>query len=40
MATLFERIGGEAVVDAVVDKFYEKVLVDERINHFLKILIW
>lgn len=34
MSTLYERIGGEAAVDAAVDKFYEKVLADERIKHF------
>ena len=32
--TLFERIGGEPAVDAAVDRFYEKVLSDERIKHF------
>lgn len=34
MSTLFERIGGDAAVDAAVDKFYEKVLADDRINEF------
>jgi len=34
MSTLFERIGGEAAVDAAVDLFYTKVLADERISHF------
>ena len=36
MSSLFERIGGEAAVDAAVDKFYEKVLADERIKHFFE----
>ncbi len=36
MSTLFERIGGEAAVDAAVNKFYEKVLADERIKHFFE----
>lgn len=36
MSTLFERIGGESAVDAAVDKFYEKVLADERINSFFE----
>ena len=34
MASLFERIGGEAAVNAAVDVFYGKVLADERIKHF------
>ena len=34
MATLYERIGGSAAVDAAVDVFYRKVLVDDRIAHF------
>ncbi len=34
MSTLYERIGGEAAVDLAVDKFYDKVLADERINMF------
>ncbi len=33
-ASLFERIGGTAAVDAAVDIFYRKVLVDPRISHF------
>lgn len=36
MSTLFERLGGEATVDAAVDKFYEKVLSDDRIKHFFQ----
>ncbi|MDJ0658498.1 MAG: group 1 truncated hemoglobin [Crocosphaera sp.] len=34
MMSLYERLGGEAAVNVAVDKFYEKVLADERINHF------
>ena len=34
MANLFERIGGDAAVNAAVDRFYEIVLNDERIRHF------
>lgn len=34
--TLYERIGGEAAVDAAVDLFYRKVLSDERINSFFE----
>ncbi len=33
-ATLYERIGGEAAVNAAVDLFYRKVLNDYRINRF------
>nr|WP_309694845.1 group 1 truncated hemoglobin [Armatimonas sp.] len=36
MSTLYERIGGEAAVDLAVDKFYRKVLVDDRINAFFE----
>ncbi len=32
--SLYERLGGEAAVDAAVDIFYRKVLADERISHF------
>lgn len=31
--SLFERIGGEAAVDAAVDVFYRRVLSDDRIAH-------
>ena len=36
MSSLYERIGGDAAVDAAVDKFYEKVLADDRIKHFFE----
>ncbi|MGR9086037.1 MAG: group I truncated hemoglobin [Gammaproteobacteria bacterium] len=32
--SLYERIGGEAAVDAAVNIFYRKVLNDHRINRF------
>ena len=35
-ATLYERIGGAAAVNAAVDIFYRKVLADDRINHFFE----
>jgi hemoglobin len=34
MTTLFEKLGGEAAVDLAVDKFYKRVLQDDRIKHF------
>lgn len=34
MATLYERLGGKPAVEAAVDRFYDKVLKDERIRHF------
>jgi hemoglobin len=32
--SLYERIGGEAAMDAAVDLFYRKVLADDRISQF------
>ncbi|WP_072621378.1 group I truncated hemoglobin [Spirulina major] len=34
MATLFEKLGGADAVNAAVDKFYERVLNDDRVKHF------
>ncbi|MBI2422440.1 MAG: group 1 truncated hemoglobin [Candidatus Hydrogenedentes bacterium] len=34
MENLFEALGGSAAVDAAVDRFYRKVLSDDRIAHF------
>ncbi|WP_019499141.1 group I truncated hemoglobin [Pseudanabaena sp. PCC 6802] len=34
MTTLFDKLGGVAAVDLAVDKFYERVLQDDRIKHF------
>lgn len=34
MTSLYEQLGGEPAVDAAVDKFYDKVLADDRIKHF------
>jgi hemoglobin len=34
MTTLFEKLGGEEAVDLAVDKFYERVLQDDRIKDF------
>ncbi|MEP6961145.1 MAG: group 1 truncated hemoglobin, partial [Acidobacteriota bacterium] len=35
-ATLYEQIGGPAAVEAAVDAFYRKVLVDDRIARFFE----
>lgn len=35
-SSLYERLGGEAAVDAAVDKFYRKVLSDDRISRFFE----
>lgn len=34
--SLFEQLGGEAAVNAAVDLFYRKVLVDDRISHYFE----
>ena len=36
MSTLYEKLGGKKTVKQVVEKFYERVLNDERINHFFE----
>lgn len=35
-ASLYQRIGGKAALDAAVDLFYVKVLADKRVNHFFE----
>jgi hemoglobin len=34
MTTLYEKLGGEGAVGAVVDKFYEYMLTDPKVNQF------
>ena len=34
MSTLYEKLGGEKTVKLVVEKFYRRVLNDDRIKHF------
>ena len=36
MATLFEKLGGKEAVNLTVDKFYERVLNDDRVKHFFE----
>jgi hemoglobin len=36
MSTLYERLGGEGAVDLAVDKFYRRVLADDRISSFFE----
>ncbi len=36
MSTLYEKLGGEAAVDAAVELFYQKVLADDRIKQFFE----
>lgn len=32
--TLYDKLGGEGAITAVVDYFYELVLADDTVNHF------
>ena len=34
MSSLYERLGGAPAVDAAVDIFYRKVLLDDRVNQY------
>ena len=34
--SLFERMGGQNTIDALIDKFFDKVLVDERVKMFFE----
>lgn len=34
--SIFDQIGGDKLIDAAVDKFYDKVLMDKRVNSFFK----
>ncbi|WP_368409390.1 group 1 truncated hemoglobin [Halorussus gelatinilyticus] len=34
--TLYERLGGEDAISAVVESFYDRVLDDERIAHYFE----
>jgi hemoglobin len=34
--SLYVRIGGKPALEAAVDRFYERVLADDRISHFFR----
>ncbi len=34
MPTLYEKLGGAAAVELAVERFYDRVLADERVSHF------
>ncbi len=34
--SIYARLGGQPAIDAVVDKFYVKVLADEKVNFFFE----
>jgi len=34
--SLYQRLGGQAAIDAAVEAFYVKVLADKRVNHFFE----
>lgn len=34
--SLYEKLGGKAGLDAVVDRFYEKIVADKRISHIFE----
>ena len=36
MSTLYDKLGGEKTVKLVVENFYQRVLNDDRINHFFE----
>ncbi len=36
MSSIYEEIGGEAAVYAAVDRFYARIMMDDRINHFFE----
>lgn len=34
MASIYERLGGEPAVQELTERFYRKMLADERVSHF------
>ncbi|WP_018691052.1 group I truncated hemoglobin [Algicola sagamiensis] len=36
MTSLYDKLGGDAAIDAAVELFYQKVLADNRIKHFFE----
>lgn len=35
-ASLYQRLGGQPALEAAVERFYEKVLADKRVNYFFE----
>ena len=35
-SSLYERLGGRESISAVVDEFYNRILTDDRVNHFFE----
>jgi hemoglobin len=36
MSTLFDKLGGAAAIDSVIDKFYDYMMEDPVVNYFFK----
>jgi hemoglobin len=36
MTSLYQKLGGEAAINAVVDRFYEAMINDPRVSHYYK----
>ena len=34
--TVFDRVGGQEAIASVVDTFYDRVMADERVNHYFE----
>lgn len=36
MATLYEKLGGEKAIAAVVNEFYDRMINDEKVSHYFR----
>lgn len=36
MTTLYEKLGGEKTIAAVVNEFYDRMIKDDKVSHFFK----